>query len=100
MSGKKERDSLRGQTDWARLDRLTDDEIEAMALADDDNPARTEDEWASAVAFVPPRKTVINARFDSDVVEWFKSQGPGYQPRMNSVLRRYMEAQTRARKTR
>lgn len=99
MSGKKERDKLKGQTDWARLDRLTDDEIEAMAHADDDNPATTKEDWADAVAFVPPRKTIINARFDTDVVDWFKSQGPGYQPRMNAVLRRYMEAQTHPRKS-
>jgi uncharacterized protein (DUF4415 family) len=27
------------------------------------------------------------------VVAWFKAQGPGYQTRMNAVLRRYMQAQ-------
>jgi len=28
-------------------------------------------------------------------VDWFKQQGRGYQTRMNAVLRRYMEAQSR-----
>ena len=37
-------------------------------------------------------KTPVNAKFDQDVVEWFKAQGRGYQARMNGVLRRYMEA--------
>ena len=28
---------------------------------------------------------------DSDLLKWFKSQGKGYQTRMNAVLRAYME---------
>jgi uncharacterized protein (DUF4415 family) len=34
-----------------------------------------------------------NAKFDEDVVAWFKSQGRGYQTRMNAVLRHYMQTQ-------
>jgi uncharacterized protein (DUF4415 family) len=41
-------------------------------------------------------KTPVNAKFDADVVDWFKSQGRGYQTRMNAVLRRYMEAHRKA----
>jgi uncharacterized protein (DUF4415 family) len=40
---------------------------------------------------VPP-KTSIALRVDADVVKWFKSQGPGYQTRMNAVLRAFKEA--------
>jgi uncharacterized protein (DUF4415 family) len=29
---------------------------------------------------------------DADVLEWFKAAGPGYQTRMNAVLRAYKEA--------
>ena len=29
--------------------------------------------------------------------EWFRSQGPGYQTRINRLLRRYMEVQQRRR---
>ena len=32
-------------------------------------------------------------RMNADVLEWFKSQGPGYQTRINQLLRKYMEAQ-------
>jgi uncharacterized protein (DUF4415 family) len=31
-------------------------------------------------------------RIDSDVIEWFREQGAGYQSRMNALLRAYMEA--------
>lgn len=43
---------------------------------------------------VPP-KALLSLRIDSDVVEWFKAQGPGYQSRMNALLRAYMEAHTK-----
>ena len=79
-------------TDWARVDAFTEADIERMAAADDENPATTADDWAHATIGVPPPKTPVNAKFDVDVVAWFKAQGRGYQTRMNAVLRRYMEA--------
>jgi uncharacterized protein (DUF4415 family) len=38
------------------------------------------------------RKAAISLRLDPDVLEWFRTQGPGYQTRMNAVLKAYMEA--------
>ena len=38
------------------------------------------------------RKAPISLRVDPEVLEWFKLQGPGYQTRINAVLRAYMEA--------
>lgn len=40
---------------------------------------------------VPP-KASVSLRVDADVLEWFKAQGPGYQTRMNAVLRAFKEA--------
>lgn len=39
-----------------------------------------------------PRKELFSLRIDADVIEWFRSQGAGYQSRMNALLRAYMEA--------
>ena len=39
-----------------------------------------------------PAKVSISLRVDRDVLEWFKDQGPGYQTRMNAVLRAFREA--------
>jgi len=39
-----------------------------------------------------PRKALLSLRIDSDVIAWFRKQGPGYQSRMNALLRAYMEA--------
>jgi len=37
-----------------------------------------------------PRKHQITARLDADVLLWLKSQGKGYQSRMNDIIRREM----------
>jgi uncharacterized protein (DUF4415 family) len=84
-----------GHTDWARVDSFTDDDIERMAAHDADNPATTARDWVDAVVGPPPVKTPVNAKFDRDVVDWFKAQGRGYQRRMNAVLRSYMRAKTK-----
>jgi uncharacterized protein (DUF4415 family) len=39
-----------------------------------------------------PKKALLSLRIDSDVIEWFRKQGAGYQSRMNALLRAYMEA--------
>lgn len=38
-----------------------------------------------------PPKAAISLRVDADVLEWFKAQGPGYQTRINAVLRAFKE---------
>lgn len=40
---------------------------------------------------VPP-KASVSLRVDADVLAWFKSHGPGYQTRMNAVLRAFKDA--------
>jgi uncharacterized protein (DUF4415 family) len=37
-------------------------------------------------------KASISLRLDADVLEWFKAQGPGYQTRINAVLRAFKDA--------
>jgi uncharacterized protein (DUF4415 family) len=37
-----------------------------------------------------PRKRRISLRVDVEVVDWFKSKGPGYQTRINRILRKVM----------
>ena len=41
---------------------------------------------------VQPPKSAISLRVDQDVLEWFKTQGPGYQTRINAVLRAFRDA--------
>ena len=37
-------------------------------------------------------KASISLQVDNDVLEWFKAQGPGYQTRINTVLRAFRDA--------
>ncbi|MES2299493.1 MAG: BrnA antitoxin family protein [Pseudomonadota bacterium] len=37
-----------------------------------------------------PHKQIVTIRLDADVLAWFKAQGPGYQTRVNQVLRDFM----------
>jgi uncharacterized protein (DUF4415 family) len=37
-------------------------------------------------------KTSISLRVDASVLEWFKAQGPGYQTRINAVLKAFKDA--------
>ncbi|MBI1926172.1 BrnA antitoxin family protein [Candidatus Poribacteria bacterium] len=95
---------------WERFDAMTDEEVEADAMTDPDNPPLTEEElnqfrraiyvkgecvWeddktigellaeASSVAMIP---------VDKDIAVWFKAQGQDYQARINAVLRDYVLA--------
>ena len=83
------------QTDWERVKNMTEAEIEAAAASDVDAQPTDSAFWANAEVVIPQRKRAISLRVDSDVLEWFKSHGRGYQTRMNAVLRAYMEAQQR-----
>jgi len=68
----------------------------AMVVRDGDAPEWTPEMFGRAVArkgLKPvPKKALLSLRIDADVVEWFRSQGAGYQSRMNALLRAYMEA--------
>lgn len=68
---------------------------ELAAMPDDtidysDIPKLDETFWENAKLVVPPRKHSISLRLDQDVYLWFKSQGKGYQSRMNAILKSYM----------
>jgi uncharacterized protein (DUF4415 family) len=44
-------------------------------------------------------KQIVTIRLDVDMLEWFKAAGPGYQTRINQVLRDYMAVQRAADKS-
>lgn len=57
-----------------------------------DIPPLTESFWQNAVRnpFYRPVKQQLTVRLDADVVAWLRSQGKGYQTRLNQVLRQAM----------
>ena len=48
----------------------------------------------------PPAKQQLTIRLDTDVVAWLKSNGRGYQTRINHILRAAMEGAGRSRSAR
>jgi uncharacterized protein (DUF4415 family) len=48
--------------------------------------------------FYRPPKRSVTMRLDSDVLEWLKSYGRGYQTKANGLLRHAMEAHKRVAK--
>jgi len=82
---------LKGETDYARLDAMTDDDI-ARAVAADPDAVPIDIDWTKARLVIPPGKRVVTLRLDRDVLEWFRAQGQGYQTRINQVLRAFYEA--------
>ena len=74
---------MKSRTDWDAL----------RAQGDYEGPQEFEVDWTRAELVTPEPKKMISLRVDPDVLDFFKSQGPGYQTRMNAVLRAWMEAQ-------
>lgn len=74
-----------------------DDEIKAlMQLRDEDIDTSDIPEvtdWRKAVVgkFYRPIKEPVTIRLDVDVIAWMKAKGPGYQTRINALLRAAME---------
>ena len=87
----------KSKTDWARLDAMTDEEIDASIANDPDWEEFKDMDWSKAVLVIPPKKKAISIRVDEDVLDYFKKEGAGYQRRMNAVLRSYMQQKRKKR---
>lgn len=82
---------LEDRTDWAKVDATTEADIARQIAEDPDDPGNDPDFWERAKVVYPPPKERITVRLDADVLAWLKAQGPGYQTRLNAILRGYME---------
>ena len=88
----KARSAARGKTDWAAVAAKSDADIERDAADDPDAAPIFTDAMLERAKWVQPAKAVpISLRVDPDVLEFYKQGGPGYQSRMNAVLRAYVE---------
>ncbi|MBI4516308.1 MAG: BrnA antitoxin family protein [Deltaproteobacteria bacterium] len=88
---KKRISSPKSRTNWARVDALADRAIDLS-----DAPEISPEMFARAVVrrgLKPmPAKAQLTLRVDRDVLAWFKGRGRGYQTRINTLLRAYMQA--------
>ena len=82
--------STRSKTDWARL--MSSEKGQATADHPEFDPKHVVRGIVRRGLEPVPSKELISLRIDKDVIEWFKAQGPGYQTRINSVLRAFRDA--------
>lgn len=71
------------KTDWARVDAMTDEELEASIDVEEEG----EIDWDNVEAI----SNIVHIQ--PDILVWFREQGPGYQEHLNQVLRSYVDAQ-------
>jgi uncharacterized protein (DUF4415 family) len=75
---------------------MTPEEIAALRDEDIDfsDIPELDDKFFERARFSwPPTKKQLTIRLDEDVLMWLKSQGKGYQTRINRILRMAMESQ-------
>ena len=83
----------RDLTDWARVRKMTDEEIDAGAASDPDNPPRTEEDFrrARVVSAASAKRPVIWVHVDDDVRQWVYQRRGDTDQLINDVLRAVME---------
>jgi uncharacterized protein (DUF4415 family) len=85
------------RTDWARVDVMTEAELEAAIASDPDWADIPPDWYKHAVPHYPKTlRKEVRLRLDPDLLAWFRRQGRGYQAWINAALRAYVEAHERA----
>lgn len=87
--------SKKSGSDLDRLAAMGDEDIDTREI-----PEISPAQFARAIVRrglkpLPP-KAQLTIRIDRDVLDWFRKQGRGYQTRINSLLRAYMEAHKRS----
>jgi uncharacterized protein (DUF4415 family) len=70
---------------------MTDAEKDAAVASDPDWAEFEPIDWSKAELVIPPKKQAISIRLDEDLIDFFKAEGPGYQRRINAVLRSYVK---------
>src|ERR1044071_1548685 len=92
-------------SDLARLDATSDEDIARQIAEDPDTAPELTDEFFDKADFYvggelirrgrgrPPLgapKKLVSLRLDQDVIESFRAGGPGWQSRINAVLRKHL----------
>ncbi len=85
---------LTGQTDWERVRKTSDREIDRQIREDSDTAPEIDESWIrEAELVVPSPKDPVSIRLDRDILVFFRRAGRGYQTKINAVLRAFVEAQ-------
>src|SRR5680860_7526 len=80
------RDRGEDLTDWARVDAMTEEELEASIDKEE------EGDFEGSVGYpgIPGIKRETTLLINDEVIQWFSLQDPDYLARMNDVLLDYV----------
>jgi uncharacterized protein (DUF4415 family) len=82
------------QSDWKAAEAMSQVEVERAA---DEDEGPLPPDWENSIGLGAPEPAqAAHIRFDAEVLRWFKARGPGYQTRINGVLRAFVQARKRA----
>lgn len=84
------------RTDWAKVDTMTEADLE-RAIAEDEDERDLEPDWTRAELVMPRPRQSVHLRLEPEVIDFFKAGGKGHITRMQAVLRAYVDAQKRRR---
>lgn len=89
---KKSSSSRTSKTDWKRINSMKERDIKVTA----EHPELDVNHIVRVIVRkglkpVEAKKS-ISLRLDAEVLAWFQAQGPGYQTRMNAVLKAFKDA--------
>lgn len=76
------------KTDWARVDAMTDEDIDTSDIAPLSEEFFTKAQWRIPESFV-----TVTVPIDPETFAWFQTQGETAQQQMAAALRIYAEAQ-------
>jgi len=77
------------RSDWKKAAAVSNEALEASIAADSDEAGMVMD-WDSVTVELPRPKADLHMRVDSDILDFFRKTGKGYQTRINAVLRSYV----------
>lgn len=86
----------RDETDWERVKNITDEELKKIIADDPDEAPFRDIDWSTVELEKNVVKTPVSIRLDPDVLAFFRKDGPGYQKRINKVLRAFVEQKSKS----
>jgi uncharacterized protein (DUF4415 family) len=75
------------ETNWERIDALTDEEIDRAEL-----PPLDDSFFARATWRMPKKSVAVTLKLEPELLAWFQALGEAYEQRMVAALRIYAEA--------
>ncbi len=78
-------------TDLSKADTMTDEELERLIAADEDERDIRPD-WTRAKLILPRAKKSVHLRLNQEIIDFFKAHGRGHISRMQAVLKAYVDA--------